>query len=199
MSTQDLNLNFVRNLAEELLQEDGFFCFKCKLTFTTQQELDQHMGAIHVKKFHCDQCDKSYGRSSDLKKHKEIKHEGLRFLCSQCDRFFSRQWLLKKHVQFVHEGLDLSEACDQCDKKFATKSNLRNHKTAVHGGIVYACDECPKQFTFIYNLKKHRDTVHRRIRYICTICFKVHKDKKSLIDHAKEHAAKVKCEPILQG
>ena len=34
---------------------------------------------------HCDQCDYAALTLGDLKRHKESKHEGIRYPCDQCD------------------------------------------------------------------------------------------------------------------
>ena len=36
-------------------------------------------------KFQCDSCDYTTAWVNDLRRHKEFKHEGIRYPCDQCD------------------------------------------------------------------------------------------------------------------
>ena len=66
----------------------------------------------------------------DLKKHKEAKHEGIRY------------------------------PCDQCEFAATSMSNLKVHKEAKHEGIRYPCDECEYITAYAAELKKHKKSKH---------------------------------------
>ena len=42
---------------------------------------------------------------NDLKRHKEAKHEGIRYPCDQCEFAATRISLLKRHKEAKHEGI----------------------------------------------------------------------------------------------
>ena len=106
---------------------------------------------MHFKIKHpCDQCDMVYTTKSNLKKHKEIRHEGLiyygnmkqenpedgggevgeenkedekKFPCDFCDFTASKSSVLKKHKKYCHQGHKYH--CDQCDFSFKRMSHLK--------------------------------------------------------------------------
>ena len=83
--------------------------------------------------FLCDLCDYFCASKQTLKRHKEVKHEGIRYPCDQCEYSTTRMSDLKKHKEAKHEGIRYP--CDQC--KYAAKemSKLKRHKEAMHEDI----------------------------------------------------------------
>ena len=50
-------------------------------------------------KFECEQCHKSYSKSSNLKAHKQSVHEGKKYACDQCDYQATLKNTLTVHIQ----------------------------------------------------------------------------------------------------
>ena len=53
-------------------------------------------------RFVCDQCGYLAANPTDLKTHKESKHEGIRYPCDQCDYIAKLPSYLKKHKRSRH-------------------------------------------------------------------------------------------------
>ena len=60
---------------------------------------------IRIFRYPCDKCEYAATRSSDLKKHKENKHEGIRYPCNICENIASTLLCLKSHKKYKHEGM----------------------------------------------------------------------------------------------
>ena len=69
----------------------------------------------------------------NLKKHKKVKHEGIRYPCDQCEDTFSYIYTLKQHKEAKHEMLRYS--CDQCIITFSRISDMKKHKEVKHGHV----------------------------------------------------------------
>ena len=91
----------------------------------------------------------------NLKRHKRVVHEGIKYKCEQCDKFISN---LNQHKLSVHLGIKYK--CDQCNYKATQKINLKLHKMSVHEGIKYQCDQCNHKATRKNSLKRHKMTAH---------------------------------------
>ena len=71
-------------------------------------------------------------QSSNLKIHKQSKHEGTIFACKECDNDYiaTTAWNLKVHTKTKHERIIYQ--CDQCDFKTPWNSRVKAHKKAKH-------------------------------------------------------------------
>ena len=118
--------------------------------------------------YECDQCDKTYGVSSELNRHIKTKHEDVNYECNQCDKKYTSISALNKHRQSVHEGVKY--ACDQCDHQAAKQSTLKQHMEVVHEGVRYECEHCDYQATQPNNLKRHIESIHEGVKYACYQC-----------------------------
>ena len=94
----------------------------------------------HKKSKTCDQCDFKCMTNPELRRHTQIKHEGLRFNCDQCDSVHQYEQGLSNHKRSIHEGVRYS--CPECDSKFSRPRTLRNHIRSLHEGKLYNCDQC---------------------------------------------------------
>jgi len=81
--------------------------------------------------FSCAKCDYQLNSKSSLKRHDEMKHQGIRYPCDKCDFKASTKDNLKRHILGKHEGATFS--CNDCEFKATQKGNLRRHKISVHG------------------------------------------------------------------
>jgi len=118
-------------------------CDECGLFFKNQEQLQQHFSILHngdaqsqpedhseeanldeivtevegggeeKKVYACDQCEKTYGSSNHLSRHK-VTHTGVKFACEFCDSEFTRKDKLNKHKRDKHE--DSVKVMDPLDK-----------------------------------------------------------------------------------
>ena len=56
------------------------------------------------RKHACDQCQYSTNKPSNLKQHKESKHEEVRYPCDNCEYAATELHNLKQHKESKHEG-----------------------------------------------------------------------------------------------
>ena len=56
--------------------------------------------------FLCDLCDPICARKNTLMRHKEAKHEGIRYPCDQCEYSASQKGALKRHKEAFMRGSD---------------------------------------------------------------------------------------------
>eukprot|EP00092_Neocalanus_flemingeri_P041377 GFUD01045053.1.p1 GENE.GFUD01045053.1~~GFUD01045053.1.p1 ORF type:complete len:266 (+),score=42.95 GFUD01045053.1:32-829(+) len=80
--------------------------------------------------FSCTQCDYKSNSRTTMKRHDEMKHQGIRYPCDECDFKASTKDNLKRHNLAKHEGATFS--CDECEFKANQKGNIRRHKLRVH-------------------------------------------------------------------
>ena len=76
-------------------------CDKCIDVATSSSDFKKHKAVRHKgnpcnKNYQCDNCTYA-ARTSSLKVHKELKHEGVRHPCDQCEYFAGSFENLKKH------------------------------------------------------------------------------------------------------
>ena len=43
------------------------------------------------RKFQCNSCDKSFKKSSNLKRHIESVHDGIKYFCTMCEKSYTAQ------------------------------------------------------------------------------------------------------------
>ena len=122
----------------------------------------------HYHSVKCNQCNKSFARTWDLRIHLKTKHsinnEDSFEKCKFCDKRFATLKSLRNHIKLVHEKCNKSFLCRKCHKKFNRKSSLKNHwmthkveETKNH----FQCKLCDISFTFKYNLNKHNRKFHQ--------------------------------------
>ena len=84
------------------------------------------------KSYQCTLCESNFSRKSDLKKHIESDHAGIKpHKCQSCESSFARKFDLKKHIASVHEGKKPFK-CPSCDSSFARNYDLKRHIKSVH-------------------------------------------------------------------
>ena len=73
-------------------------------------------------RYACDQCPYLTSNSTNLKRHRESAHQGVRYPCEQCEYNATRLSSLKRHIKNKHEGVRYP--CDKCDYTSSDSSNL---------------------------------------------------------------------------
>ena len=120
----------------------------------------------------CPDCKKTFTRSSDLRRHYDIIHRGIKnFKCSQCPAAFSQITNLRLHLERAHkktvDGNDIAPdvddriPCPECGTLFARRHDLKRHVLFIHRGFKpFRCLHCPMEYANISHLKGHSKTVH---------------------------------------
>ncbi|PVG03111.1 hypothetical protein CPB86DRAFT_779462, partial [Serendipita vermifera] len=139
----------------------------CGQTFTTVDELTDHIAEVHVghgKSFYdclwkgCDRHgDNGFPSRQKVLRHIQ-KHSGYKpYVCNICNEHFAESTSLQQHMRrHTHEK---PYVCDfpGCGKAFAVPGGLRIHKRAHYGEKPFKCPEpgCDKAFAESSNLAKH--------------------------------------------
>jgi len=82
------------------------------------------------------------------------------FICDVCNQGFKSNHRLNKHKEIKHDGVRYE--CDKCDFQAATRNYLKHHKNFIHEGISYNCEFCEIQFTAPWTMKKHIERKHTK-------------------------------------
>ncbi|KAH9403489.1 hypothetical protein TYRP_015383 [Tyrophagus putrescentiae] len=114
-----------------------------------------------AKSHKCQQCNKSFDRPFELKRHKLV-HTGVRpHKCTICSKSFTQLGNLQTH-QLIHTGVR-PHKCTVCSKSFKLMSHLQRHQL-VHTDIQpHKCTVCSKSFKRKDELQQHQ-LVHTDIR-----------------------------------
>ena len=118
--------------ASEHLQSKLSTCPYCRLLFTTDRELCDHIRSQHTDRRYC---------------------------CQQCSCTFACTGGLNRHVRNVHQKL-VKFRCQICDKGHNDRRDYHDHM-ATHAGVKRnVCTICQAQFTFKRGLKVHVTRFH---------------------------------------
>lgn len=152
-----------------------FQCVWCRKSYSSRHKLHYHIKNSHVKmpSFQCDQCDKSFKFSQQLKIHR-IVHTDEKPRCYICDKTFLTKYNLQSHL--MSHVSSKSFECDICGIKFTYKRNLyihlkrhvmarEQHPNTLHAGFAalkdrkkkmkkLQCDTCGREFAYQKSLEK---------------------------------------------
>ncbi|XP_023345473.1 zinc finger protein 225 [Eurytemora carolleeae] len=94
--------------------------------------MNEHIRYVHRKEknFACGQCEYKTLFKSDLIKHQNAVHHGIRKICPHCGKHASN---LSEHIRFVHARTK-NYKCNVCAYACVKPADLRKHISAVHKG-----------------------------------------------------------------
>ena len=76
-----------------------------EIHFNDKLHLDYIEDMNEVKVIKCEQCDESFKRKSNLKRHVDSRHGSgsSSFACQFCDKSFTRKDTMSRHVKRAHK------------------------------------------------------------------------------------------------
>ncbi|XP_065130612.1 uncharacterized protein [Paramisgurnus dabryanus] len=137
------------------------------------------------KQFHCQQCGKVCGSSSNLKVHMRTHSGEKYFYCTECGNYFSSKQSLDVHRR-IHTG-EKAYVCPYCEITFRQKYHLQKHVFIHTNERPYQCSECGKTFRDSFKLKSHQNIHSKEKPYQCSHCDKSFIYKYRLIVHERLH------------
>ncbi|XP_039289221.1 zinc finger protein 184 [Nilaparvata lugens] len=165
------------------LENEQFFCAKCKMKFESIEQIEEHRKALHqgYGSFECLLCNHRFPTSVKLDKH--IKKHDNPFKCTECGKMYTTKLGLTRHLD-IHEK---KFACDICGKSYSRADYLPIHKAAHAKKVFFSCKSCPKKFLYKSQLKSH-EKMHTGVKdFICEICDKGFSRNDKLKEHMLRH------------
>ena len=184
--------------------------YKCSHgTFSRWDNYLNHLGVVHdngvnVKKFKCEECNRTFFKSSNFKVHCENREPKP---CVKCQVICCTKKQLQKHNRKIHPYFK----CEKCEKYFSRKILLEDHKS-IQLFRNTSCSDCNLNFCTTKQLKIHADSEHKleeksadlgasnseniETSKTCPICFKLFYNDSNVKRHMKtEHdeVGRLKC------
>ena len=174
-------------------QEEAVGLFQATPSPVTVAEHDQdkivhgHNDAPKRKTKHmCDECGRTFTRSSTLIIHKRIRTGNKPYVCQQCGRAFRQLGNLSRH-QLTYTT-SKPYICQHCDKAFNRASNLHTHMRTHTDYKPFNCDFCGKRFHQKVDMKIHRYTHTGEKPHKCQKCGRGFKQLSHLTYHMRTHS-----------
>ncbi|CBY43571.1 unnamed protein product, partial [Oikopleura dioica] len=96
-----------------------FKCEKCGAVFANKYNFIRHINRAfpcdYVKKFQCDECEKSFSSERYLKDHKYVHKDEFRFSCEKCGAKFKQNYILHDHKRRCNATLIFKEKDTEID------------------------------------------------------------------------------------
>ena len=156
---------------------------------TRDQDLsaDGHHDRPKSKSKHvCDECGRTFTRSSTLLAQKRIHTGAKPYVCQQCRRAFRQLGNLSRHQ--LTQTTSKPYVCQKCNKAFNRASNLHTHMRTHFDYKPFCCDFCGKRFHQKIDMKIHRYTHTGEKPHKCLKCGRRLKQLTHLTYHMRTHS-----------
>ncbi|ODM90576.1 Zinc finger and BTB domain-containing protein 17 [Orchesella cincta] len=120
------------------------------------------------KRFACQQCNRGFANSQNLKTHTYTHTGERRFPCTKCSKRFTNMTNLRTHL-VTHTG-EKNFLCNLCGASFSQRNTLDFHLTSHSNNRPHSCGQCTRAFKTTRDLKKHCRTHTGVLPFWCTIC-----------------------------
>ncbi|KAL1502087.1 hypothetical protein ABEB36_007285 [Hypothenemus hampei] len=202
----------------------NFSCLDCNRSdFDTFKKFSFHRRSVHSI-FHCDLCNKFYGRSSHLWKHVNRLHKKHPSItCQICFKTSASKYHLAQHFAKIHRAKNpvlkknfiqnrtdqdnmsssqsessYSEVNNESKKQSDVRILQANYSSPLNTQSEYKCRKCLKTFHRRLLLRKHKKNCRPRLQKDlltrCTTCSRVFKDRQSLNKHLVNYHSDYECE-----
>ncbi|XP_057616468.1 zinc finger protein 92 homolog [Chionomys nivalis] len=182
----DFRPNFIVRYRHSRIADKRYLCQQCGKSFSRSSNLIKHR-IVHSgeKPYKCSECGKLFRRNLALQEHQRIHSGDKPYECGECGKTFTRSFNLIKH-QIIHSS-EKPFVCRVCGKVFRRSFALHEHARIHSGERPYECGECGKAFSRSSNLIEHQRTHSGQKPYICQECGKAFKGISQLIHHQRSH------------
>ena len=144
-------------------------------------------------KAECPDCGKIFTRRSDLRRHYDIIHRGIKnFKCSECPSAYSQITNLRNHMEKCHkktvDGYEISNEVIDDQPYITNELNDSSSPSTILSPEKIPCPECGTLFARRHDLKRHVLFIHRGFKpFRCLHCPMEY----SNISHLKGHSKNV--------
>ena len=174
------------------MHKKEFKCSLCSKSFFTASGFEQHK-ANESHAHPCDDCGKVFTSTIQLKKHKTTHSTDRPFACEQCEKSFCSSANLRSHARTVH-ATEKKHKCPECGKAFARRDKMKRH-SLIHYPDTRPTFTCPfrshtgcmKTFYRDDKLKRHLFTHSKDKPFKCEKCNKGYARRDNLNDHMRIH------------